>query len=216
MSTSTDIRSAPPGARFALHSSTRGQALAAAANAPASPAAPAATRPAPRKAPATAAGQAVTTPGAEPLWDGPEPAAGTHEHAAIISGLCAEAGFPEMTGFALKHAWNTATLKTKIAKANAIKSVAQAVNLPAMAAPLIRVDMTLQDAREALFTAKANSDAAIRTDTTPPSERTRAAAADKPVDAKAIYERMNAPSTKPRSSPPAAPVRPYGLASARR
>jgi hypothetical protein len=210
-------RSAPAGARYTLTGAVRSQAIATPAASGSSASTAAAARPAGRAArQATAAGQTVTA-AEEPLWDGPEPVAGSHEHAAVISGLLAEAGFPEMTGIAVKSGWNTATLKTKITKAHAIKSIAQAVNLPGMAAPLIRTDMTLQDARVALFTAKAEQDGAIRTDTTPPSDRNASVAsvAKKPLDPAAVYERLNAPRGEPRNASRALPAaRLYSLTGA--
>jgi hypothetical protein len=123
---------------------------------------------------------------------GPEPAAlavGSADHAASVVQMCADAGFIEVAAPAIKARLDFPAVKAKLETAQEITMIAKSLHLPNMAAPLIRSDMTIKDAREVLFTSKAIADDAIITDTSAPAERRAGTPA--PIDADAIHRRMN-------------------------
>ncbi len=86
-----------------------------------------------------------------------------------------------------------ASVKDRLAEAKEIQLVANAVGLPKMARSVVKMGLSLVDARVHLFEAKANKDADVRTDTTPPSDRNKGQANTGPIDADAVYSKFNAP-----------------------
>ena len=86
-----------------------------------------------------------------------------------------------------------ASVKDRLAEARDIQFIANTVGLPKMAGPVVKMGLSLAEARIQLFEAKANKDAGVRTDTTVPTAHRNANAGQ--IDTDAIYSKFNAPRT---------------------
>ena len=206
----TAPRSAPAGARTQMLASTAKTRMSGAADNPAQePAKPGEPNPLPAPAPEPAKPADAPAPG-EPGADPADTDTGVQKvnvpHSPTfapaepveVAEACAAAGFPELTAYLIRGKASMAAVKARIGEAKEIKSIAQSVNLPGMAAPFIKAGLSVEDARAALFEAKAGKDAGLRTDTTAPADRT--AGATPPVDALAVYTRFNAPRSGRRAA----------------
>jgi signal peptide peptidase SppA len=218
-------RTAPVGVRQSLLAAaanlgTVRMSGSGAAPAPAAPAAPAPPPPAPpappappvvvppaQPAPAVPAepGQ-PGEPGALPADTDPGQQRQTPPHSpgfgpgdpADVAEACAAAGFAEMTSQFIRSGATMAAVKGRLGEAKEIQTIADTVGLPKMAGPIIKLGLSVADARTHLFEAKAGKDAGVRTDTTPPTAHTQGG--DGRIDAGSVYSKFNAPKEPGRRS----------------
>ena len=117
-----------------------------------------------------------------------------------VANMCQEAGFPELIAGFLGVKASMDHVKARLGDAKEIKAIAEGVHLPAMAAPIIRSGLTVEEARVQLFAAKAGKDAGLRTDTAPPADRQEGGGKVESIDSAAIARRWNSPRPGNRRS----------------
>ena len=157
-------------------------------------------KPAPQPDPPKPAAPGVGDTNAPPTPNAPASPTYLPGDPQAVANLCQDAGFPELIAGFLGVKASMDHVKARLGDAKEIKAIAEGVHLPAMAAPIIRSGLTVEEARTQLFAAKAGKDAGLRTDTAPPADRQEGGSVPVVIDSTAITQRWNQPRPGNRRS----------------